>query len=161
MTNFFFIWQRQWCIDFKDSTRRSTEGSMRPNESEDKKRNTAKRSFCLFAFGSIGSIGRERWFERDRTVDSWDSRTSKNKPDCGVFLSGWIFRATSGGVRFKRLRFSSTRIEVRPTIFDGFNPHFALPTSLLTSHEGRSERTDGRFTISVDHPRTRQLFTPR
>lgn len=78
---------------------------MRPNEIQDKKRNTAKRSFCLFAFdhspidrtrraGAMirtGSNGRFMRFEDEQ---------KQTGPDRGVFLSAWVFRATSGGARF-------------------------------------------------------------
>lgn len=77
----------------------------KPDEIRDKKRNTAKRSSCLFVFDRPPIDKTQRRVERDRTTDLskfWG--TSKNKPDqtaAQFSYQAWVFRVTSERFNFR------------------------------------------------------------
>lgn len=120
--------------------------STRPNEIWDKKRNTAKRLFCLLASDRPPidkTRRRSRWVERDRTTDSWDlgDEQKQTGPDRGpVFLSG-IFRVMSLN---KHDSISPTRIFVNCQISIIWIPQ--------SSSLRDNSRSGGRFTMGVCWP---------
>jgi len=137
-----------------------------PDEIRDKKRNTAKRLFCFFAFDRppIDKIRqRSRWVERlireigiERLIrEIW--RMNKNKPGqtaARFSYQAWVFWTTSGWAQFA-LNNAYLRQSETSSNFDRLDPVGFIPIS----HEGRSiDVFDKRFMMGVDHPRIRQVF---